>query len=69
MTETLGEALPKQMARVRDEIMPLYLEIGPPGQFGLMMMRIALDAAARAMAEGDVIAMLRAHEDLKGFTA
>lgn len=69
MSETLGEALPNQMARVRDEIMPLYVEIGLPGQFALMLMRAALDEAARAMAEGDVIAMLRAHEELKGFTS
>ncbi|MFA6135035.1 MAG: hypothetical protein WC869_13550 [Phycisphaerae bacterium] len=69
MSDTLGEALPKEMARVRDKVMPLYVEIGPPGQLALMLMRASLDAAARAMAEGDVIAMIRAHEDLKGFTA
>ena len=68
MSESLAEALPKEMARVRDQVMPSYVEIGPPGQFALMMMRAALDAAARAMAEGDVIAMIRAHQDLKGFT-
>jgi hypothetical protein len=66
--DTLGEALPKEMARVRDELMPRYTAIGLHGQFGLAMMRAALDAAARALAEGDVVAMLRAYEALKGFT-
>jgi hypothetical protein len=68
MSETLGEALPREMARVRDEVMPAYLEIGAVGMFALAMMRAALDAAARAMAEGDVVAMIRALEDLRGFT-
>lgn len=67
MTDTLGEALPREMARVRDEVMPPYLEIGAPGFFALAMMRQSLDAAAKAMAEGDVVAMLRVYEELKGF--
>jgi hypothetical protein len=68
MSETLGEALPKEMARVRDEVMPEYIEIGPPGQFALAMMRNDLDRAARAMAEGDVVEMLHVYESLKGFS-
>lgn len=44
---TLGEALPREMARVRDEVMPSYIEIGAPGRYALIMMRAALDAAAR----------------------
>lgn len=64
--ETLGTALPKEMARVRDEVMPAYVEIGPPGALALMLMRRGLDEAAKAMAEGDVVAMLRAYEYLKG---
>lgn len=68
-TETLGEALPKEMARVRDEIMPAYLEkIGKPGQLAMEMMREDLDAAATAMAEGDVVKMMVAYEALKGYT-
>lgn len=66
---TLGEALPAEMTRVRDEVMPMYIEIGPPGAIALHLMRTSLDAAAKAMAEGDVVAMLRAYEDLKGFDA
>lgn len=63
---SLGEALPAEMARVRDKIMPVYSAI-PEGIFALTLMRISLDAAAKAMIEGDVAAMIRAYEDLKGF--
>lgn len=65
---TLGDALPAEMARVRDRVMPAYIEIGPAGSFALAMMRHDLDNAARAMAEGDVVAMLQAYESLKGYT-
>lgn len=68
MTETLGTALPKEMTRVRDVVMPAYIEIGPAGAIALAMMRASLDQAQKAMAEGDVVAMLRAYEDLKGYT-
>ena len=66
---TLGDALPREMSRVRDQVMPPYLAIGPEGVAALMMMRAALDDAARAMASGNVVAMLRAYESLKGFDA
>ena len=65
---SLGEQLPKEMTRVRDEVMPAYIEIGAPGALALMMMRQSLDAAQKAMAEGDVIEMIRAYEDLKGYS-
>jgi hypothetical protein len=64
---SLGEALPKQMARVRDEVMPSYIEIGQPGQFALAMMRNSLDRATKALAEGDVVQMIRAYEELISF--
>lgn len=67
-TDSLGDALPREMARVRDEVMPAYLSIGTAGMVALVMMRADLDAAARAVAEGDVVAMLRAHEALKGYS-
>lgn len=65
--DTLGEALPREMARVRDEVMPAYREIGMAGTFALTMMRNDLDEAARAMAAGDLPAMIRAYESLKGY--
>lgn len=66
--DTLGDALPREMARVRDEVMPAYQEIGVAGTFALTMMRHDLDEAARAMASGDTVAMIRVYESLKGYT-
>lgn len=62
---SLAEALPEEMARVR-ELLPLYDEI-PTGVFAATLMRAALDNAARAMASGDVVAMVRAYAELKDF--
>ena len=67
--ETLGDALPKEMARVRDEVMPAYLAIGPAGIFALTRMRMDLDAAAKAMIEGNVVRMVCAYEALTAQTA
>ena len=61
--DTLGDALPREMARVRDEVMPAYIKIGPAGQFALAFMR-----ATKALAEGDVVEMLRVYESLKGYS-
>jgi hypothetical protein len=66
-SESLGEALPREMARVRDEVMPAYQQIGGVGIFALTMMRQSLDAATKAMAEGDTIAMIQAYQDLKEY--
>jgi hypothetical protein len=65
--ESLGEALPREMARVRDEVMPAYVSIGDAGKFALLFMRNDLDAAAKAMVEGDVVEMIRVYESLKGY--
>lgn len=65
--KTLGEALPEEMARVRDKVMPAYVAIGAPGAFALTMMRSDLDAAAKALADGNVVAMMRVYESLKGY--
>lgn len=64
---SLGTELPKEMARVRDVLMPQYLSIGPAGGFALALMRAELDRATKALAEGDVITMMRSYEALKGF--
>ena len=63
---TLGEALPKEMARIRDDVLPIYDSI-PTGVFAATMMRADLDAAAKAMMEGDVVEMLRVYQSLKGY--
>lgn len=64
---TLGDALPREMARVRDGVLAEYITIGPAGAIAAALMRQSLDLAAKAMAEGDVVAMIRAYEDLKGW--
>jgi hypothetical protein len=68
-TESLGTALPKEMARVRDEVLPQYVAICPAGFPAATLMRNDLDRAARALAEGDVVAMLAVYKSLKGFNA
>jgi hypothetical protein len=45
--EMLSDALPKEIARVRDVLMPIYQSIGPAGGFVLAMMRADLDRAMR----------------------
>ena len=37
---TLGEALPLEMARVRDEVLPAYVEIGQAGSIAATLMRL-----------------------------
>jgi hypothetical protein len=64
---TLGQDLPKQMARVRDELIPQYQSIGPASEFAVSMMRRSLDRAAIAMAEGDLPAMIAAYKELKDY--
>lgn len=68
-TETLGTALPKMMAHVRDDVLPCYelACLKGAGRFAAQMMRADLDAAAKALAEGDVVAMLRAYQSLKDY--
>jgi hypothetical protein len=64
---SLGIELPKEMARVRDELMPMYQSIGPAGGIALAMMRAELDRATKALAEGDLVTMIRSYEALKDF--
>lgn len=64
---SLGTELPKEMSRVRDELMPQYLSIGPAGGFALALMRRDLDHATKALAEGDTVEMIRAYEALKSY--
>lgn len=66
--QSLGTALPKEQARVR-KLMNLYREIGPAGAFALMSMEQSLKRADQATISGDVAAMIRCYEELKGFTS
>ena len=65
--ESVGEALPKEIARVRDVVLPAYLAIGPTGALGAAMIRHLLDQASRAIVEGNLPAMIAVYPYLKGF--
>jgi hypothetical protein len=67
MSRTLGEELPKEMARIRDVVMPAYQECGPSAALTLALMRHDLDRAAKALAEGDLPAMIDAYQALKEY--
>ena len=62
--KTLGEELPKELARVR-ELLSAYKEIGTAGRFGALMIEGLLRKADKAMADGDVVNMIRVYEELK----
>lgn len=68
MSESLGEALPKEQARVRALMLGPYTKIGQAGAFARMMMEQALQRADQAVISGDIVEMLRCYNELKGFT-
>jgi len=55
------------MARVRDVVIPTYLECGVGGSFAVAGMRRDLDLASKAMIEGDAVAMVRIYQKLKAW--
>lgn len=63
MPRSLAEAMPQEQARVR-AILKAYHEIGPAGTFGAATIEQALCNADRAVASGDVLAVLRAYHEL-----
>lgn len=63
--DSLGHALPREMARVRDDVLPHFVDLGPVGSFGAAFIRADLDDAARALASGDVVEMIRCYKALR----
>ena len=63
---TLADELPRQQARCR-QMLEHVLEIGPEGAILAMFLRQSLAKAERAAAEGDVIAMLGACQELQEY--
>lgn len=66
--ETLGDALPEMIRKVRDETLPLYEEIAktsPLTNLTIQVIKHEMDTATRAMAEGDVVQMMRSYQSLK----
>ena len=64
--DTLGDALPREIARVRDELIPVYMSV-TGGLFMATIMRSALESASQAMIRGDTVGMIAAYQELKGF--
>lgn len=62
--KSLGEALPEEQARVR-KILEEAIGLGSPGFFLSAVCRNALSEAEKAAASGDLVAMIRAYEELK----
>lgn len=66
MNESVGEAFPKEQARGR-ELLGIYRQLPPQsGAFGAMMIEQVLQRADAAAMSGDVVAILRSYEELKG---
>ena len=66
-SESLADALPREMARVRT-VLGYYKEIGPAGAIGAVFIEQDLQAADRAVMSGDVVAMIQALETLRGIS-
>lgn len=62
--KTLAEALPEEMVRVR-AILDIYKQLGPVGAFGAAGIEQSLQAAEKAILNGDTVAMIKAYEDLR----
>ena len=67
--KTLADALPEECARVR-ALQKIYRDpiMHGAGEIAAQMMEASLREADNAMMSGDVVAMLKALEDLKGYT-
>ncbi len=63
--ETLAEALPKEIKRVKEELIPEYEAIGNAGLFALQFMRQYVTSAEKAILDGDTVAMIQWYQKLK----
>lgn len=66
--ETLADALPKEIAHVR-EVLGHYRDIGPAGMFGAAFIEQDLKRADQAVMSGDLIAMIAALNALREIDA
>ena len=72
MTDTLADALPREIARVtaKKERWIGYMrdhDMGLGMQLSINMMQVEIEQAVKACASGDAVAMMRALESLKGY--
>lgn len=63
--QTVGDDFPREQERVR-ELLVVYKELGPVGAFGAAMIAAALRRADEAAISGDIVAILRAYQELQG---
>lgn len=74
MTDTLADALPREIARVsakRDrwrDMMKAHPELAPGMGFTVAIMQAEIDRAVKACAHGDIGEMLAAHQSLKDYS-
>ncbi len=74
MTDTLADALPREIARIsakRDrwrDMMKEHPELGPGMGLTVAIMQAEIDRAVRACASGDVVEMMAAHQALKDYS-
>jgi len=74
MTDTLADALPREIARVsakRDRWIRMahdHPDMASGMNLTIAMMQSEIMIAAQACANGDVVEMLAAHESLKGYS-
>ena len=61
---SLADEYPKEQARLRD-LLEDYSAIGPVGFFGHTMISQVLARADRAIASGDVVAMVVSFQEMK----
>ncbi|MGU3666135.1 hypothetical protein ACLBX9_18275 [Methylobacterium sp. A49B] len=65
MADTLAAALPREMVRVTS-IIAEYRKV-EMGFIAAALMEASVERAQTAIESGDVVAMLRAYHDLKGY--
>jgi hypothetical protein len=63
----LIEAIQFECNKLREQYIPIYLEIGAPGMFAVSMMRLAITKAEKAIADMDVVAMVASLQELREF--
>ena len=63
--ETLADALPREITRC-EQLLTEYINLGPVGMFGAIMIRRDIAAAHKAMMEANCVAMIAAYKALQG---
>jgi uncharacterized membrane protein YgdD (TMEM256/DUF423 family) len=67
MSESVGEAFPKEQQRLR-ELLAIYRGLeGGVGAFGAAGIEQTLQRADQAMASGDVVAIVQAFAEMQGW--